>query len=216
MHSTFAASRLVRLLGAWTPVQRDAGGMDLAERAGLWFSAFDAIRLQAVLQSIRAAQARPQEGRVVDAHALAAEVQRVRATLAQAIAQDLPDAATAADFTAFHRRHLELQRLMEMAIAPLRDHVRQAVARASGRLRQLAALDEAMEQVLAAREQALLPTAAALLERRFLQLRTGADEGWLQVFQADWRQALLGELDLRLQPVTGLLDALVHDTETDR
>ncbi len=27
MHSTFAASRLVRQLGAWTPVERDAGAM---------------------------------------------------------------------------------------------------------------------------------------------------------------------------------------------
>jgi hypothetical protein len=216
LHSTFAASGLVRLLGAWTPVEREAGGMDVAERASLWFSAFDAIRLQAVHQSIRAAQARPQETRAVDAQALAAQVQRVRSTLARAIAQDLPEPGTPPEFIAFQRRHLELQRLMEMAIAPLRDHVRQAIAHASGRLRQLAALDEAMEQVLAAREQALLPTTAALMERRFAQLRTSAADDWLQTFEADWRQALLCELDLRLQPATGLLDALVQDTETDR
>ena len=63
---------------------------------------------------------------------------------------------------------------MEQMIQPLREHVRQALSRVSPQLRQVAALDAVMAQVLAAREQALLPKVPALLERRFAQCR--ADE----------------------------------------
>lgn len=222
-HRSFAASRLVRLLEAWTLVAPPADGMDLAERTSLWIDPLAAIRLQSVHQSIRAMPATA-TARRADPPALASELQRVRAVLAQAIAQQVPAAEGPPAFAPYHRRHLELQRAMEVAIAPLRAQARQVLARASLRLRRLAALDEGMEQVLAAREHALLPTVAALLERRFLQLRPAAADGgpaaadadWLPAFEADWRQALLGELDLRLEPVKGLLEALAHEMDTER
>lgn len=231
LRSTFDRSRLVRLLDAWIRVDPEPGGMDLAERASLWFGPLDAIRLQAAHQALRAIQApmprQPREPPPGDAHALASEVQRVRTALSRAIAQDPLAQAATVDFAGYQRRHLELQRLMEMTIAALRGQLRQALARVSAPLRQLAALDEAMEQLLAAREQALLPAAAALLEHRFVALRPAAGEpadapalrapgGWLHAFEADWRRALLCELDLRLEPVLGLLEALAHDTEIQR
>jgi hypothetical protein len=120
-------------------------------------------------------------------------------------------------------------------VGALRDHVRQSVARVSARLRQLAVLDASLEELMAAREQALLPTTALLLERRFLQLRAahrqvneiteeagaldsglrgndgGGRPGWLATFANDWRNALLAELELRLEPVAGLVDALRNE-----
>jgi hypothetical protein len=94
-------------------------------------------------------------------------------------------------------------------IVPLRDHVRQAVGRASARLRQLAALDAALDDMLARRRQALLATTPGLLERRFKLLRQQhAAPDWLPVFEQQWREALTVETDLRLQPVAGLVDAL--------
>jgi hypothetical protein len=136
--------------------------------------------------------------------------------LARAIAQDplrdaAADAADAPDagYAPYHRRHLELQRQMDQMIGALRGHVRQALSRMSPRLRQLAALDATLEPLLAPREQALLPKAAALLKLRFEQLRL-ADEGAV-AFARHWQDALLAELDLRLEPVAGLIDAFATE-----
>ena len=100
---------------------------------------------------------------------------------------------------------------MEQMIAPLRDHVRQTLCRISPKLRKLAALDAVLEQLLAPRAQLLLPEAASLMERRFEQLAQRDDAGWLETFGKDWRLALLAELDLRLEPITGLIEALNNE-----
>jgi hypothetical protein len=217
LQSTFGSSRLARLLGAWTPVDADASGMDVAERLGLWLNAFDAIGLQSAHQAIHAIQSalpsRPAQ-RSPD-QAVAADFQRLRATLAKAIAQPVEDDGTVAPW---QQRHQKLQRDMEQTITPLRDHVRQVLGRRSARLRQLAALDAALEQALAAREQKVLPAIGAALESRFQQLRAAAPlEGeageWTAAFRNDWQQVLLAELELRLEPVAGLLDALHNESK---
>lgn len=244
MRSNFSSSTLVRQLGEWTPLEADASGMDFAERLSLWLDAFDAIGLQAAHQAIQAAQegpsspaSRPPRGGV-RAPALHEDVERVRGALAQAIAQDPRQLARDADaetegYAPFMQRHQALQRQMEQMIAPLRDHVRQAVGRACPRLQPLVALDAALEQALGEREQALMPTVARLLARRYEQLRpvpagepdapaplegeAGAppahDDEWQHAFASEWRQALLAELDLRLQPVMGLVEALGNESK---
>jgi hypothetical protein len=220
LRSTFGSSTLVRLMGEGVPVDDEASSMDFAERLSLWVSAFDAIGVQASLQGIRAlataptAQAAPGRGsRPPD---LAEDFRQARAVLAKAIAQDPrslepADGADGADagFAPYHRRHLELQRQMEQMVGALRDHVRQAVSRRSPRLRQLAALDATLEPLLATREQMLLPKAAALLKARFEQLR--ATEDGPAAFARHWQDALLAELDLRLEPVAGLIAALGNE-----
>lgn len=218
------------MLDPWAPVDADRSGMDVAERTSLWVGPLAAIRLQAAYQAIRATPGSVRRP-AAPSHAVAAlddDVQRVRAVLAKAIAQDplrlanLKPGDPDFGYAPFRQRHLELQRQMEQMVAALRDHVRQAVAAASPRLRQLAALDAALEEVLAEREQKLLPTTAAVLERRFHQLQQAhrqqhdaADDpalwnrpgGWLHRYAQDWRQALLAELELRLESVAGLVDA---------
>lgn len=224
------------MLGEWSPLAAEAPGMDFAERLSLSLNAFDAIGLQAAHQSIRAmtalASGKPLPTARGHAQSPEADLQRVRSALANAIAQDpLPLVAADADYSVYRQRHAELQRHMEQMIAPLREHVRQVISRRSARLRQLAALDAALERWLAPREQAVLPAVAALAERRFEQLRrehrhaieaSGAQDdparwreagGWLHAFERDWRQALLAELDLRLEPVAGLVEALGNEAE---
>ncbi|AMO22465.1 DUF3348 domain-containing protein [Ramlibacter solisilvae] len=214
MRSSFGSSRLVRLLGEGVPVA-EAPGMDFAERLSLWLNAFDAIGLQSAHQAIRSldAAAGTVAVRASRSGDLADDLQRVRSVLAKAIAQDpLAMAATAPGdepaYLPYQQRHLELQRQMEQMVGALRDHARQAVCRASPRLRRLAALDAALEQVLARREQETLPAAIALLKRRFEQLRSA---GTTDAFAGEWRQALLAELELRLEPVTGLIEALRNE-----
>jgi hypothetical protein len=221
LRSTFSSSRLQRLLAAHAPMEMNADGPDFAERLSLWVNAFDAIGLQSAQQGIQAIRtaaggqsAEPTPARL---HAIEEDVRWVRATLTQAIAQD-PESLHAGQ-AAYQHRHLELQRHMEQAIGPLRERTRQAIAQVSPSLHKLAALDALFEHLLAAREQALLPTTASLLERRQTQLRAqpspnepdGAPGYDPQAFPREWRQALLAELDLRLEPVTGLVAALANE-----
>ncbi|MFL6693345.1 MAG: DUF3348 family protein [Ramlibacter sp.] len=237
MRSDIDSPKLVRLLGAQSGVPGEAPGSDVAERLGRWLNAFDAVGLQAAHQSIlgiRSVAVR-KTATAASAEALANDLQRVRSTLAHAIAQDpvpfaipklvrgapgdasaLPTVADAG-YAPFQQRHSKLQRQMEQLIAPLRDHVRQALSQSSVRLRQLAALDAVLEQVLAPREQTHLPAVASLLQRRYEQLRradqqpaeSSADRR--EDFRKEWTQALLAELDLRLEPVAGMVDALANE-----
>lgn len=240
MRSDFSNSRLVRLLGQWTPVDASTGvktaGMDFAERWSLWLNTFDAIGLQAAHQAIRAGEGAPPPARTRRAFHLEEDLERVRGTLARAIAQDPlqlegygDDDVAQAGFAPFQQRHHALQRQMEQMIAPLRDHVRQALGQASATLRPLATLDASLEQVFARHQLQLLPHTVSLLQRRYEQLRqahrqaleaAGQEDdpsrwrqpgGWLDTFGQDWRQALAAELDLRLQPVTGMVEALAHE-----
>lgn len=199
MRTTFCSSNLVRLLGEWVPAAPDASGMDFAERLSLQLNPLDAIALQAVNQQVRARRTAARATPAALARTLRDDIERVRGTLAHAIAQEvepffdvplssrsktrasLPSPAEAA-WSGYQHRHAALQRQMDQMVAAVRDHVRQALSTASPRLQQLAALDATLEKVLAAREQAALPRIPRLLQRRFEQLRkdheraTGPDD----------------------------------------
>ena len=217
MRSTPARSALVRHLAGWMPADAEPAGMDFAERLSLWLNAFDAIHLQAAHQAIRAVPAAAPataQRRGTRTQDVAEDFRQLRALLSQAIARDpLADLDATekaqAGYAPYQRRHQELQRQMEQMVGALRDHARQVLLRATPRLRQLATLDAAMEQLLARREQSLLPQVSSVLARRFAELRRGDDGSgaWRTTFESDWRHALLAELDLRLEPVAGLVDA---------
>lgn len=132
----------------------------------------------------------------------------------------------AADFAPYHRYYLAHQRDMAVRIGPLRGTVRAALQGQSASLGRLAALDAVMDQALAARERDLLATVPVLLGRRFEQgydvhratlaeTQTADDVarwmqpgGWLAEFCREMQSVLLAELDLRLQPIAGLIAAL--------
>ena len=137
----------------------------------------------------------------------------------------------AAEFAMLHQRYGEQQRRMEMSVDALRAHARQVLAQTSPELAQLAALDGVMDKMLGGREQHLLSTVPAFLKKRFEQLRrqAAAEEAanaetlfgaeppnahqqpaWLVQLAAEFEQVLLAELDLRLQPIAGMADALAH------
>lgn len=127
------------------------------------------------------------------------------------------------------RIHQALQREMDGALRPLREAVRATLARAGPGMQRLAALDAALDKVLWVRERNLLATLPAMLEKRYEQLRAaqaqaagGGDrpdrpDACLQPaiaearFRDELQRALLAELDLRLQPVLGLMDALRNE-----
>lgn len=126
------------------------------------------------------------------------------------------------EYSTYRRRYVSLQQNMESAIAALRARLRAALASASPGGARLAVLDAVMEQALNTREYELLSAVPALLERRFIRLRPADPEpdagslagrappfdDWQAVFRRDMQSVLRAELDLRLQPVEGLLAAL--------
>lgn len=138
-------------------------------------------------------------------------------------------AETAADYGPFHRYLLAQQREMELRVGPLRAKAREALGKASPRLGQLAGLDAVFDEALAGRERKLLSAIPALLEKRFAHLLAAhrqalgdADDdrsawlrpgGWLARFREELKTALLAELDLRLQPVTGLWEAFGNEVD---
>ena len=141
-------------------------------------------------------------------------------------------AELAGSYEPYKRYYVAHQREMELKIKPLRAKVRSAVAELSPTLQQLTALDAAFEGILQEREAMLLAKVPTLLERRFKQLRkthqdaraqTGLEDnpdlwmqadGWLTRFGQEMQSVLLAELDLRLQPTVGLMEALDNEIPT--
>ena len=69
-----------------------------------------------------------------------------------------------------------------------------------------------MAQVLSVQERRLLATVPSLLERHYKRLRDEHEgDDWAELFRQDMRAVLLAELDLRMQPVEGLMEALDND-----
>lgn len=140
-----------------------------------------------------------------------------------------PDPLAQADFAGYAQRYLGLQKQMCAKLAALRVQMRQWLAKGSPALRKLATLDAVMEQMLGAREQRLWASLPACLERRMAQLQREhllalqscglTDEplrwrqpgGWLWRFERDVQALLLAQMQVHLQPITGLLEAAHND-----
>lgn len=200
----------MRQLAGSLPAPADAPRQDLAERLGAWLNVRDAIALHAAHQALPSVAAQRPAGRASAAAPLQAGLQGLRATLEQGISAPPRQPIDPGDshFGAIHQRYLDQQRRMETGIGAFRAHVRQALAAASPRLAQLAALDASLDQLIGGREQRLLSGVPAFLKARFEQLRQAQPDAWPEAFEHELKQALLAELDLRLQPVTGLIEAL--------
>jgi hypothetical protein len=138
---------------------------------------------------------------------------------------DGPDPAAEGEFAVHAARYQSLQKQIEARIGSVRVQMRQRLASGPAALRQLAVLDTVMEQMLGAREQRLWATLPTHLEKRMASLRAGhqqrldaagaVDEpqhwrspgGWLAVFEQDARALLRCEIEMRMQPLRGLLEA---------
>lgn len=136
--------------------------------------------------------------------------------------------AAPVDYADIRQRYLLMQQTMEIEIGELRGRVRRVLAAKTPDLARLAVLDASMEQALGARERTLLGAIPTMLGAYFERLRTAeqpqADappesaarttqpsspsRAWLHAFRKDMQSVLLAELDVRFQPVDGLLAAL--------
>jgi len=247
--TNFHSSKLIRCLVDLAIADTADAGNAFAEQLGQWIHFADAINLSAVHNDSTANPRKIQpEARVVALAGACAEFDRIRALLADSIRKscsvnpgrthiklpepilELPLDLTAA-YAGYRRFYEAHQRDMELGIQPLRVNVRDAVAKASPRLRKLAELDAAFEKILRDRESKSLAKVSVLLKKRFEQLfkehqqklaeTQQADNpvrwtqvgGWLARFRNDMQMLLLAELELRLQPTMGLIEAFKQDTQ---
>ncbi|WP_366945202.1 DUF3348 family protein [Zoogloea sp.] len=227
----FHSSRLIRVLEGLAVADIADSRQSFGERLAQWLDFKDAISLYSVLHGDLSDGA--SRSPAVGARSPQEELRRVRDSLIEAIRTDtqldLHEAADGAnlssdvegEFLPYHRAYLTHQRSMQSALGGLRAQVRAALAERSASGRRLAALDSVLEQSLAARERSLLALLPVLLRKHFehLLLTRGsviAEDsiqeapfgGWLPGFCRDVQAVLIAELDLRLQPVFGLMDAL--------
>jgi Protein of unknown function (DUF3348) len=137
---------------------------------------------------------------------------------------------TPADYALFRQRYVAQQQSMETAVGNLRGRLRGMLAARTPAMARLAVVDAVMERALSERERNLLASLPVLLAAHFERLREAsqkaaaagdgdhtdpaskaaavAPDAWLDVFRKDMQSVLLAELEVRLQPVEGLLAAL--------
>jgi len=215
-----AAEPLARLLLQWGVAPVTAA--PLAERLGGWLGWAEAIGLSQLLATAPAAGANAAARReAMDwADAALARLQEELtaafddALLARESAEAAPEGVPLADLLAPYRlHHAQQQRSMAARVATLRERLRPRLAEASGALARLAQLDAVFERAIVAQERPLLAGLPALLTQRAQTHHATDPRRWRTRFWADLQRALRAELDLRLQPVQGLIEAL-HQAES--
>ncbi len=217
--SAVSGSALVALLTRLTDARVAESGQSISERLSQWLGWTDAILLSSVLGSTPALK--PAPATVPLSSLEEAEVRRVRDALRKTLTEEGGTFRTATDFSPYRRHYVSRQQAMETAITPLRTRLRAALVAKSPAMAQLAAVDAVMAQALGAHELRVLSTIPVLMEKRFVRLRRAeADEvdpdvsidvmpdPWRDGFANDMQSVLLAELDIRMQPIEGLLEAL--------
>lgn len=216
--------QLARLTDAYVPPSQTS----LPDRLSQWLDWTQAIALSTALDS------RPTDG-CTGPRAMTSqedECAQLRASLAEAItgepafAPASPDGETAAppDYAVLRQRYLTLQRRIQAYTGRLRGQLRDRLAEISPEMARLAQVDAVMEQALSPREHGLMSLVPALLGEHFERLgqaeepasdnagatteRPATRGAWLDAFRKDMQSMLLAELDVRFQPVEGLLAAL--------
>jgi hypothetical protein len=247
--TNFHSSKLIRCLADLVLVDAVDPENAFAEKLGQWIHFADAITLSAVHNDSTANLPKSHLNAPITAlAAFGAEFDRIQAILMNSITKscspnagkahiklpepklELPMNLTAA-YAPYRRFYETHQRDMELSIQPLRTNAREALAKASPRLRKLADLDAALEKILRDRESKLLSKVPVLLKKRFEQLfkehqqklvdtqQTDNPAGWTQAggwlarFCNDMQMLLLAEAELRLQPAMGLIEAFKQESQ---
>lgn len=216
---------------AWMEALRGGGARaprePVARRLAQWLDWTDAIALASALdargQAVNRPPAvvgrvaagtsapRPEASRTLAQGRARMEVQMAQ-LLQQALADWARDPAPARDAAVLRRAVAQAQRQMEAAVARLRASLRSRLQAGSAAQRELAALDALLEQALSDRQAHLLSSAPGRLTQA-LGLGENADP---DAVQRRLMQALTAELELRLQPLQGLAQALQDTPHPNR
>lgn len=235
-----STSRLVRFLSQWVDGEAAATTPGFAERLGQLFDLPDSIRISSALETVPDAGFEPC-GLSIDA--VRNEFFNGRASLIRTALRTLSPgsgharvrfpaentAATGSEATdpePYLVFYAVLQRDIEFRARNLHAAIRQSVAGFSPSLAQLCALDGALNEPLAANNRRLFGAIPGLLGKRFeflvAQYRLIVPEGqhepglWAQslaTLRNDMRGLVLAEIETRLLPALGLIEALEEHTQ---
>ncbi len=222
-------SRFVRQLTALSAQNLTAADYNLAERLGHFVGVSGSMNLARGLRSL------PTQAKITgstSAEALQTLLFEQRARMIRVIVESfsadtnegqnaVPSTATGVrvealkTFEPYQRFYTTHQIEMAVSVKNLRIQMREALSGVSTAMHQLAELDKTLDDSLEAHARKLFNVSPKLLEQRFRSLlqQHAKDaeiegEAWLELFYQDMRELLLAELDVRLQPVLGLLEAL--------
>jgi hypothetical protein len=213
------------MLTRLTDVDAPQSGASLPDRLSHWLDWKQAIALSTALDGKPSEPADdvPAFGQAAEAECLrsrdaliqAIDTDRAFVTAAQREARGMPSVDATNDYAPLRQRYIALQRKIQATTGSLRGNLRDMLAQASPGMARLAEVDAVMELALSPREQSLLGKLPTLLGEYFDGLRQRAQvasaepsAAWLDVFRKDMQSVLLAELDVRFQPVEGLLAAL--------
>jgi Protein of unknown function (DUF3348) len=214
-------SNLTRQLAELALLEHVDSTEGFAEKLGWWVDFRQAITLHGIHSTPSAAQRL--RNKADPGEKMQAELTRRRTLLTAAIQRPLPvpdlSLPPAKAYEPLRRHHLLLQRDMGLQTQQLRSHVRGLLSGVSPSLQKLIELDAAFEHMLSERESQLFSTATALLEKHFKQLLKlhvqDPPTSWLPAFGHDLQTALLNELEVRLHPAAGLIEAY-NEEKTSR
>ena len=229
------SSRLVRLLAELAGADPTASGKLITERLGQLFDLPDSIRLSSVLDQPTTG---PAQAAAVSREEARAEFLRARsAIISSALRSFTPsggsirlrfpplatreafeEAATVDALLAFYAAQ---QRDIDFRARNLQAATRDTVAGFSPRLARLAALDAALGDTLAANNKRFFSTVLTLLEKRVNSLleeyrqavsaNPCSEQLWAETLtrlRSDMQGLLLAEIETRLLPALGLIEAL--------
>lgn len=217
-------SRLIRFLSDLAVADIEAAHRDFADRLGQLLDFGDSIVLADALKQRRTWVAAPDTTSAAMVRAEFLSVQeRLVSTVVNSCTPGLdntrirwPAVARTdiqpASVEPYRRFYVALQRDLDASIRNLRTTVRDVISGLSEPLSQLAAIDVALEDTLWDHTRAFFAVIPAFLEKRFEHLFAGESSvsplNGLEQFRRECQGLLLAELEVRLQPALGLLEAL--------
>ena len=230
-HISLNGSRLVRFLSDLRVSDAAVTQKRFAERLGSLIDLSDSITLSSAHSAIGATAFEPGGMSHGDAQQ---EFLRVRAAIVQSVMRSfaaqsgptriklpVPAAETPTDISAafepYRTFYSAQQRDIDFKIQKLQLQMREAAAGLSPELAQLSALDAALGNTLTLHTRKFFAVIPGLLGKRFEHLYQ-QHPSWSAMhkpFCADMQGLLLAEIEARLLPVLGLVEALGTDTNTD-
>ncbi len=240
LQTSASASRLVRLLAGWTEGEKATSAPRFAQRLGQLFDLPDSIRISSAHVKVRADHFAP-PGLARDA--VREEFFRLRAAIVRSALRSFipgtgyarirfptPDpeatAAAASNPEPYLAFYAALQRDIDFRCRNLQAATRESVAGFSPALAQLCALDGALADPLAVHNRRFFAAVPRLLEKRIEVLteqyrqalpQDGHDTDlWartLETLRNNMQGLLLAEIETRLLPALGLIEALDEHTQ---
>ncbi|HET8704882.1 MAG TPA: DUF3348 family protein [Pseudomonadales bacterium] len=236
IRATFSSSRLIRALSELAVANTEVAEQQFAAKLGLLFDFSDALNLSAALkpqpftgtESASAALNKAAEEYARVKNALSQSIRSSFTDSASArfklpVMESLDFSNLSNSFEPYLRFYAAHQRDMDLTTRHLRATLRDRFAETSAAMKQLTTLDAALDDILAEKARKLFAGVPKLLEKRFIQLfqseknsasSNGSDSEtnqpvqWLSRFHQDMQMVLLAELDVRLEPALGLLEAV--------